>query len=107
MDDVIKSEMHYQDHTDELFHKTSQPTENLILERNKRLRNEGVVQDLGSQGGIGQWGRQVASIPFILWEKAIRDGYRLNSKDKVEAEKELHRFLMSDDGKACLIVPKL
>jgi hypothetical protein len=89
-------------------HKVTQPTEDLILERNRELRNnKGAVQDLGSQGGISTWGRQIASIPLILWDKAIREGYRLNSRDKKEAERELHRFLNSDMGKACLIVPKL
>lgn len=108
MEDVIKSEFIYQNHTDEVHHKRTQPTEDLILERNKKLRNNhGAIQDLGSQGGLGNWGRMVASIPFILWEEAIRDGYELNSKDKDHAGKEMHRFLQSDKGKVCLVTPKL
>ena len=83
MDSVIKSEVHYQDHTGTLTHKTTQPTEDLILERNAELRkNPGVIRDLGQGQSGGTWGRQVASIPFILYDKAIRDGYKLNSKDQ-------------------------
>lgn len=104
MTGVIKSEVIYQDHTDELIHKTSQPTEGLILDRNAELRkNEGAIKDLGAGQEGGTWGRQVASIPFIVFEKAIRDGYQLNHKDQDFAGKEMHRFLQSDEGKACLV----
>ena len=79
MDQVIRSDIHYQEHTGELTHKTSQPTEDLILARNAELRkNPGVIKDLGTQSGES-FGRQVASIPFIMFEKAIRDGYDLNN----------------------------
>ena len=108
MDSVIKSDVIYQEHTGELHHKTTQPTENLILERNKKLRNNsGALQDLGTQIDGNSWGRQVASIPFILFERAIREGYDLNSKDKDIAQKELFRFLQSDLGKPCLVTEKL
>lgn len=104
MDSVIKSEVHYQEHTNTLTHKTTQPTENLILDRNAELRkNPGVIRDLGQGQSGGTWGRQVASIPFILFEKAIRDGYKLNSKDQKLAASEMHRFLQSAEGKTCLV----
>ena len=108
MSDPIKSEFHYQEHTGLLTHVTSQPTEKLILERNNELRkNEGAIHDLGSQGEGGSWGRQVASIPIILYQKAIRDGYQLNSKDTEFAGKETMRFLASDEGKTCLVTGRL
>ena len=107
MTGVIKSEVFFQNHTDEMIHKTSQPTEKLILDRNAELRkNEGAIQDLGAQSG-GTFGRQVASIPFIIYEKAIRQGYELNHRDKDHAGKEMMRFLQSDMGKACLVTEKL
>ena len=104
MEDVIKSEIFYQEHTDELVHKTSQPTEDIILDRNAELRkNTGAIKDLGAGQEGGTWGRQVASIPFIVFEKAIRDGYRLNDKDQITASLEMNRFLQSDEGKKCLV----
>jgi hypothetical protein len=104
MDSVIKSEVHYQEHTGELTHKTSQPTEGIILDRNAELRkNAGSIRDLGAGQEGGAWGRQVASIPFIVYEKAIRDGFELNHKDKDHAGKEMHRFLSTIEGRACLV----
>ena len=103
MDEVIRSDIHYQEHTGVLTHKTTQPTENIILERNAELRkNPGVIQDLGKQSG-GTFGRQVASIPFIMYEKAIRDGYEINAGDAEHRQKELFRYLQSEEGKKCLV----
>lgn len=104
MDSVIKSEVHYQDHDGTLTHKTTQPTEGIILDRNAELRkNEGSIRDLGAGQEGGSWGRQVASIPFIVYEKAIRDGFQLNSKDKDLAGKEMHRFLSTPEGQMCKV----
>lgn len=106
MDSVIKSEIHYQEHTNTITHKTSQPTEKIILERNAELRkNPGVIQDLGKQSGES-FGRMVASIPFIMYEKAMRDGYELNHKDTKIASQEMTRFLKSTEGRMCLIQGK-
>jgi hypothetical protein len=107
-DGIIKSDIHYQEHTGELTHVTSQPTEKIILDRNAELRkNAGAIQDFGSQGNEGSWGRQVASIPFIMFDKAKRAGFQLDSKDAEFAGKEMMRFLATDDGKSCLVVEKL
>ena len=104
MDGVIKSKFHYDNHDDTITHETSQPTENLILDRNAELRKSpGAIRDLGKNSEGGTWGRQVASIPFIMYEKAIRDGYQLNSKDKDHAGKEMHRYLASEEGRTCLV----
>jgi len=104
MDEVIRSEFHFQNHTGELTHKTSQPTEKIILNRNAELRkNGGSIMDLGSKGEGGTWGRQLASIPIIMYEKAIRDGFDLNSRDKTHAGLEMARFLKTPEGKTCLV----
>jgi hypothetical protein len=104
MEDIIKSEFIYHEPTGELTHKTTQPTESIILDRNSELRkNSGVIRDLGDAQSGGTWGRQVASIPFIVYEKAIRDGFFLNSKDQKFAGLEMNRFLQSAEGKACLV----
>lgn len=104
MDSVIKSEVHYQEHDGVLTHKTSQPTEGIILDRNAELRkNAGAIRDLGKGSEGGTWGRQVASIPFITYEKAIRDGFQLNSKDKDHAGREMHRFLSTPEGQMCKV----
>jgi hypothetical protein len=48
----------------------------------------------------------VASIPFIMFEKALRDGYDLNSPDSQIAGQEMNRFLKSPEGKMCLVQGK-
>ncbi len=102
-DEVIRSDVHYQEHTGVLTHKTTQPSEKLILERNAELRkNPKVIKDLGSNEG-GTWGRQVASIPFIMFEAAIRAGFDLNCRDAEQRQKEMFRYLQTDEGKKCLV----
>jgi len=103
-EDPIRSRVHYQDHDGQLTHVTDQPTEDLILDRNKELRkNPGVIRDLGQNQEGGTWGRMVATIPFIAFEKAKRDGFDLSSKDTKHANNEMLRFLKSDEGRQCLI----
>ena len=103
MDEVIKSDLHYQEHDGQLTHIATQPTEDIILARNAELRkNPGVIQDLGKQSN-GTFGRQLASIPFIMYDKAIRDGFILNAGDADSRSKELFRYLKSEEGKKCLI----
>ena len=70
MSGVILSEVLWDESEEKLHHKTSQPTENLILERNKNLRKDdgAALRDLS-------FGRQIASIPHILYEWAIRNGF--------------------------------
>lgn len=102
MDEIFKSEIHYQDHTGVMTHKVTQPSEDIILNRNAELRkNPGVMNDLGGKGSQS-WGRQLASIPMIIFDRAIRDGFDLNSKDNKHAAKEMQRFLATDLGKECL-----
>jgi len=104
MDEVFKSDFHHQAHTDEFSHILTQPTEDLILNRNAELRkNKGAIRDLGKGQDGGSWGRQLASIPMVIFEKAKRDGFDLNCKDAKIAEKEMRRFLSTDIGKACLV----
>jgi hypothetical protein len=99
---VFKSE--FIEHCDTITHKLTQPTEDLILARNARLRqNHGAINDLGKGAEGGTWGRQVASVPLILWEKAKRNGYDLDSKDKEIREREMMRFLDSVEGRMCLV----
>lgn len=100
-DGVVTSEIKFEH--DHIVHKTEQPTENIILERNNELRkNAGAINDLGGTG-TQTWGRQVASIPFVLWYKAIKDGYQLNAKDSKFANQELFRWLQTPEGKTCLV----
>lgn len=103
-DEVFRSEFHFQEHTQELTHKLTQPSEDLILNRNAELRkNPGVIQDLGAQGPDGTWGRCVASIPLNHWEWALRNGFELNKGDAEHRSKELFRFLQTEKGKECII----
>ena len=100
VDPVIRSRIHYQAHTDTITHVMDQPSENHILERNAEIRKTNALGDLS-------FGRQVASIPLIMWERAKRAGYDLESKDSKIAEKEIFRFLQSDLGKQCMVRDKL
>ena len=104
MSDVIRSDVHYQEHTGVLTHVQTQPTEDLILTRAAELRkNPGVIRDLGAQSEGGSWGRSIATIPFIMFDHALRDGYQLNCPDKEIRAKELNRYLNSEEGKKCLL----
>ena len=97
----ILSEFHFQPHTAELTHRRTQPNEDLILERNHELRKqpEAFVKN--------DYFHQIASIPLIMWDKAIREGYELNAPDNKVADKELMRFLRSESGKMCLVRDKI
>lgn len=104
VDEVFRSEFHYQEHTGVLTHKVSQPSEDLILNRNAELRkNPGVIQDLGAQSKDGTWGRWLCSIPHVMYEKALRDGYQLNATDGQFRSEEINRYLKSEEGKKCLV----
>ena len=96
----IKSQFFYDAHDDTLHHLTTQPNEDLILEQNANLKKDNAYNDLS-------FGRQVASIPFIMYEKAIREGYDLNSPLKEVAEREMFRYLHSTEGKMCLVRNKV
>jgi hypothetical protein len=96
VDQVIKSEFLIDRHDDMLHHRRTQPTEDLILARNAELRKDNVLNDLS-------FGRQVASIPFIMWEKAVRDGYDLANPDQDIHSREMFRYLKSENGKKCLV----
>jgi hypothetical protein len=43
---------------------------------------------------------------MIVYDRAIRDGYDLNNLDSEIAGREMHRFLQSPMGKACLVQGK-
>ncbi len=104
MDEVIRSSVHFQEHTGELTHKTTQPTEDIILARNAELRkNPGSIRDLGHGSEGGTFGRQLASIPVIMFERAIRDGYDLMNTDAKFAAKEMQRYLATTEGKMCMV----
>lgn len=104
-DGVFKSEVVFQKHEDKMYHKLTQPSEDIILNRNRELRkNQGAINDFGK--GTQTWGRMVASIPLNMFEKAKRDGYDLESKDAEIAQRELNRYLQSTEGKMCLVQGK-
>ena len=104
MDEVLRSDIHYQEHTGVLTHKLTQPTEQLILDRNANLRNTpGALRDLGEGQEGGAWGRMVASIPFIIFEQAKRDGFDLSCKDQEIAGREMNRLIQTPAGMACRV----
>ena len=102
IDGLFKSE--FIEHGSELTHKLTQPTEDMILARNARLRScPGVVNDLGKGSEGGTWGRWVASIPELNYNAAIKAGYDLNAKDPKRRAAEMNRFLATPIGRECLI----
>ncbi len=95
LDEVFKTEFKYDG--EKLHRKLTQPTEELILERNKQLRNNQEVQrDL-------TFGRQVASIPFNDYEALKRKYPELAKGDSQQRQKTLLRILNSSEGKKYLI----
>lgn len=101
IDEIIAQKFDVED--DVLHATTTQPTEDLILSRNQKLRNSpDVLQDLKADNGES-YGRLLCSIPQIMYTRAIKDGYDLNSQDSSMRSRELYRFLKSDDGKLCLV----
>ena len=104
IDNLLMSKMVLDESANTLTHAIEQPSEDLILERNNELRkNPGALRDLGAKTEGGSWGRQVASIPIVIFYQAIKDGYQLNAPDSNFAGREMHRFLLSDIGKTCLV----
>jgi hypothetical protein len=104
MDEVFRSEFKFDEHDDTIHHVLSQPSEDLILEQNAELRKTpGILRDLGKNEEGGSWGRLVATVPMIIYWKAIKDGYQLNAPNSEFAAKEMHRFLLSEEGKLCLV----
>lgn len=98
-DEIFRSRFVYQPHEDRLYHELTQPTEDLILKQNAELRkNPDAIKKNGFLGG--HW---LCQIPANRVEKAIRDGYRLNSPDADIRRKELFRYLQSEEGQACLV----
>lgn len=96
-DEVFRSEWHVDAHDGVVHRNLTQPTEDLILKRNAELRkNPGALRDLS-------FGRLAASIPMNLFEKAIRDGYQLNSPDKETRQRDMRRFLLTPEGQTCLV----
>ena len=101
-DEVFKSTM--LSHIDEIAHRIEQPTDGIILARNAELRkNPGAIHDLGAQTEGGSYGRMLASIPMVLYEKALRDGYDLNNTNSEVSAAEMSRYLQSVEGRACLV----
>ena len=104
MDEVFKSEIHYQDHTGTLTHKTTQPTEDLILARNAELRkNPGSLNDLGQGEEGGSWGRLMCTIPLALVQWCKAQGHDLMAIDKDQADRNLAWFMATPQGKSCLV----
>ena len=97
-DGVIKSRLMIDSVDEVLHHERTQPTADLIYERNQELRkNNGVIKDLGAQSG-GSFGRMVASIPEIDMEWAKRNGY-----DLFGSQIDMVRFLQTERGRKCLV----
>lgn len=104
-DGVIKSE--FLTHIDEVAHKQTQPSEGIILARNAELRkNPGSIMDLGARGDGESWGQMVASIPFNMYEAALRKGFDMNHKDAKFAAQEMNRYLQSTEGRMTLVQGK-
>ena len=105
--DVLVQDFHFQEHTGILTSIITQPTEDIILARNAELRkNTNSLKDLGEGSEGGSWGRQVASIPEIMFYNAINRGFDLLSKDKDVSDKEMQRFLATTEGQTCLVHDK-
>jgi len=95
-DGVIRNTFHFSEHEEKLYVKQDQPTENLILDRNRELRkNPGCMNNLKDAEGR-EYGQLLANIPNIMYYK-YKDKYDLNSNEGMA------KFLLAEDGKKCLV----
>lgn len=79
----------------------TQPTEEIILERNNELRkNKGALRDLS-------FGRQVASIPLNDFEMLRRKYPDLTEGDAEQRQNRLTKILSSSEGRKYLVQDKL
>ena len=98
-DEVFKSEFH-QSSDGKLTRVLSQPSEEIILNRNKELRkNPGAIKDLS-------FGRMVGSIPLNDWEMLCRKYPALTRGDSKQMQAQLMKILNSEEGKKYLVQEK-
>ena len=98
-DGVILNKFYHDDHDDTMHVKQTQPSEQLILDRNAELRrNKGALKPLAGTDGKA-WGGMTASIPEIMYHKVCKEGkYDLNN------DKDLNKWLKdTPEGRACLV----
>jgi hypothetical protein len=95
LDEVFKAD--YEIHGDQLVRRLTQPTENIILNRNAELRkNPGAIRDMS-------FGRMVASIPFNDYEFLRRKYPELVYGDAEQRQKCMYKILSSSEGARFLV----
>jgi len=79
-------------HEDRVYRNLTQPTRNIILNRNKELRkNPGAIRDLS-------FGRQALSIPLADYEILKRKYPVLVNGSNAEKMKFYHKFIKSTES---------
>lgn len=98
-DGIIQNEYHFSEHDEVLTVRQTQPSEQLIMDRNAELRlNPGARRDLTGNDGK-TWGRHQANIPNIIYHKVIAEG-----KYDLSTERGIQEWLNgTKEGRACLV----
>lgn len=97
-DGVFKQEFKQEDGI--LHRKLTQPSEGIILERNKQVRQNSALKDMS-------FGRQVASIPLNDYEMLCRQYPELIYGDASQRQNRLMKILSSVEGKKYMVQDKL
>ena len=90
-DGVFQKEFKYSDHEDQFYVTLKQRDRNKILERNKKIRNEGIVRD-------ASFGRMVATIPMFDMEMLKKKHPELANEAHPDFQKVLMKVLNSSEG---------
>ena len=98
-DGLIVNEFYHDAHDETMHVRQTQPTEQLILDRNAELRrNKGALKDLSGPDGK-KWGGMTASIPVIMYDKVMKAG-KYNLQDDGDLNKWLRE---TPEGRSCLV----
>lgn len=97
-DGLYKQEFKQED--DKLHRRLTQPTEGVILERNKQVRQNSALRDMS-------FGRQVASIPLNDYEMLCRKYPELKHGDAEQKQTRIMKILASSEGKKYMVQESL
>lgn len=96
-DGLFKTKSIFQPHENKLYVEKSQLNEDLILAANAEKRK--------MEQRPMDWGRQVASIPHIMYDKWCRENPEMRSKDKEIRSKKLLQLI--NEHPEVRVIPQL
>jgi hypothetical protein len=98
VDGVIKVDTHHVQHTGQFVMRTTQPTEDLIYERNAELQKDRALTSGNNLLGM----QYVGEIPMILLNKWMREDPEMKAKDPAIRNAALYRHIKATPE--CMVV---